>query len=134
MCRFLLLHKTQAIPLLRITIEVLNWTDAEAVNKTVPFCGALVLLSIATNNTELRQFVTKDLFSAIIQGLTFECNAFICAELVGLCREIYVYLSDRDPTPRQVLITPIIIFFSFVSGAMVDNSFVPYLNMLAMVT
>ncbi|XP_078168600.1 ARM repeat superfamily protein isoform X1 [Carex rostrata] len=102
---FLLLHKTQAIPLLRITIEVLNWTDAEAVNKTVPFCGALVLLSIATNNTELRQFVTKDLFSAIIQGLTFESNAFICAELVGLCREIYVYLSDRDPTPRQVLMS-----------------------------
>jgi exportin-5 len=102
MCRFLLLHKTQALPVLRIIIEVLNWTDAEAVNKTVPLCGALVLLSIATNNTELRQFVTKDLFSAIIQGLALESNAFISAELVGLCREIYVYLSDRDPTPRQV--------------------------------
>lgn len=132
MCRFLLLHKTQAIPVLRITIEVLNWTDAEAVNKTVPFCGALVLLSIATNNTELRQFVTKDLFSAIIQGLSFESNAFICAELVGLCREIYVYLSDRDPTPRQVLYSRNHYIFSFVFGAMVDKltadhtSFAPF--------
>ncbi|KAJ4797076.1 Protein HASTY 1 [Rhynchospora pubera] len=102
---FLLLHKTQAILLLRIMIDVLNWTDADAVTRAVPFCRALVLLSIATNNTELRQFVTKDLFSAIIQGLAFESNAFISAELLGLCREIYVYLLDWDPTPRQVLMS-----------------------------
>ncbi|KAJ3702056.1 hypothetical protein LUZ61_005761 [Rhynchospora tenuis] len=102
---YLLLHKTQVIPVLRIMIEVLNWTDADAVTRGVPFCRALVLLSIATNDTELRQFVTKDLFSAIIQGLAFESNAFISAELLGLCREIYVYLLDSDPTPRQILMS-----------------------------
>ncbi|KAJ3669542.1 hypothetical protein LUZ60_011492 [Juncus effusus] len=100
---FLLLHKDQAIPALRLTLSVLTYTDGDAVTKLIPFCQSLVLLAVATNNAELRQFVTKDLFLAVIQGLALESNAVISAELVGICREIYVYLVERDPTPRQVL-------------------------------
>jgi exportin-5 len=51
---------------------------------------------------ELQQFVSKDLFSSIIQGLALESNAFISADLVGHCRDIYIYLCDRHPAPRQV--------------------------------
>ncbi|XP_073009177.1 protein HASTY 1 isoform X1 [Typha latifolia] len=102
---FLVMHKGPALPALRITIEVFTWTDGEAVTKIVPFCGALILLAISTNDLELREFVAKDLFFAVIQGLALESNAIISADLVGLCREIYVYLSDRSPAPRQVLLS-----------------------------
>lgn len=96
------MHKAQAVPALQITVEAFSWTDGEAIAKLTSFCGALILLAVTTNNIELRQFVAKDLFFAIIQGLTLESNAIISAELVGLCREIFVYLSDRDPSPKQV--------------------------------
>ncbi|KAL5222580.1 hypothetical protein ABZP36_027293 [Zizania latifolia] len=102
---FLMLNVAAAVPALRITVEVFNWTDSEAVTKVIPFCGALIHLAVATNRAELSQFVAKDLFSSIIQGLSVELNSMMSAELVGLCREIYVYLSDRDPTPRQVLLS-----------------------------
>lgn len=114
-CRFVLYHKSLAIPILKICIEAFSWTDSEAMSKVSPFCGVVVLLAISTNNVELREFVCKDLFSAIIQGLTLESNAFASADLVGLCREIFVYLSNRDPSPRQVGKTlPIPVFYSYI--------------------
>ncbi|XP_020113589.1 protein HASTY 1 [Ananas comosus] len=102
---FLMLHKGTALPALRISLEVFTWTDGEAVTKIIPFCGAIILLAISSNNQEVREFVAKDLFFAIIQGLALESNAIISADLLGLCREIYVYLSERDPAPRQVLMS-----------------------------
>jgi exportin-5 len=98
-----MLHIGTALPALGISVEVFTWTDSEAVTKVIPFCGALIHLAIASNQAELRQFVAKDLFSSIIHGLSVESNSVMSAELVGLCREIYVYLSDRDPAPRQVI-------------------------------
>lgn len=96
------MHKGLAIPALQICLEAFTWTDGEAVTKVSSFCAAVVVLTISTNNAELLQFVSKDLFSAIIQGLALESNAIISADLVALCREIFVYLCDRDPAPRQV--------------------------------
>lgn len=95
-------HNGLAVPALQISIEAFTWTDGEAMTKVSSFCSALVLLTISTNNVQLREFVSKDLFSAIIKGLALESNAFISADLVGLCREIFIYLCDRDPAPRQV--------------------------------
>lgn len=105
MVGFLLTHKGLAIPALQICLEAFTWTDGETVTKVSPFSAALVVLAISTNNVELRQFVSKDLFSAIIRGLALESNAFISADLVGLCREIFLYLCDRDPAPRQILLS-----------------------------
>ncbi|KAF9605389.1 hypothetical protein IFM89_016966 [Coptis chinensis] len=102
---FLLKHRGIAVPALQICIEAFSWTDGEAVTKVVAFCASVILLAISTNNIELRQYVAKDLFSAIIQGLSLESNAFASTDLVGLCREIFVYLADRDPAPRQVLLS-----------------------------
>ncbi|KAJ6816610.1 protein HASTY 1 [Iris pallida] len=105
MIGFLIGHNGPALPALRISIEVLAWTDGEAVNKVITFCGAVIQLAISTNNVELINFAAKDLFYAVIQGLTLESNAIISADLVGLCREIFVYLSDRDPSPREILLS-----------------------------
>eukprot|EP00268_Persea_americana_P022510 TRINITY_DN22429_c0_g1_i3.p1 TRINITY_DN22429_c0_g1~~TRINITY_DN22429_c0_g1_i3.p1 ORF type:complete len:345 (+),score=62.72 TRINITY_DN22429_c0_g1_i3:122-1156(+) len=98
---FLLTHKSLALPALKISIEAFTWTDGEAVTKVSSFCGAVILLAISTHNSELGEFVAKDLFYAIIQGLALESNAIISADLIALCREIFVYLCDRDPAPRQ---------------------------------
>lgn len=97
------------MPALQITLDALKWTDGEAVTKISSFCGTVILLAILTNNVELREFVCKDLFSAIIQGLALESNAIISADLVGLCREIFIYLSDRDPAPKQVSEMPLVL-------------------------
>lgn len=70
--------------------------------KVSSFCGSVVLLAVSSSNVELREFVAKDLFYAIISSLEFDSNVNVSAELVSLCREIFVYLSDRDPAPRQV--------------------------------
>nr|XP_027107517.1 protein HASTY 1-like isoform X2 [Coffea arabica] len=105
MVGFLLNHKSLALPALQISLEAFRWTDAEAVTKVAFFCGAVVLLSIVTNNADIQEFVCKHLFSAIIQGLALESNAIINADLVGLCREIFIYLSDRDPAPREILLS-----------------------------
>ncbi|CAN8277120.1 unnamed protein product [Cochlearia groenlandica] len=105
MVGFLLNNKTVALPALQICLEVFTWTDGEATTKVSSFCGVIVLLAIFTNNVELREFVSRDLFSAVIRGLTMESNAVNSADLVNLCREIFVYLCDRDPSPRQVLLS-----------------------------
>lgn len=123
---FLLKHKGLALPLSQINLEAFTWTDGEAVTKFSAFCGAVVLLAVSSSNVELRGFVAKDLFSAIIQGLALESNAFVSADLVGLCREIFVYLSDRDPSPRQVSCSPTMLkcvclkFYTSASGVQLD--------------
>lgn len=101
-CSFILKHQGLALPTLQICLEAFKWTDGEAMPKVSVFCGALVVLAIFTNSMELQQFVAKDLFSAIIQGLALESNAFISADLVSHCRDIYIYLCDRHPAPREV--------------------------------
>ncbi|KAL0919306.1 hypothetical protein M5K25_011392 [Dendrobium thyrsiflorum] len=105
MMGFLMTHKSLALPALRICIEAFTWTDGEAVAKVASFCGAIILLAISADNVELREFVVKDLFYAILQGLFLESNAVISSDLVGLCREIYVYMSNRDSSPRQILLS-----------------------------
>ncbi|XP_056168223.1 protein HASTY 1 isoform X2 [Syzygium oleosum] len=105
MVSFLMKRKGLALPVLQMCLEVFTWTDGDAVTKVSSFCATVILLAISTNNVELRQFVASDLFSAVIHGLTLESNAIISADLVGLCREIFVYLCDRDPAPRQVLLS-----------------------------
>ncbi|KMT13498.1 hypothetical protein BVRB_4g082770 [Beta vulgaris subsp. vulgaris] len=102
---FLLKHKNLAVPALHICLEAFKWTDSEAMTKICSFCGVIVVLAISTNNAELRELVSKDLFYAAIQGLALESNAFVSSDLVSLCREIFVYLADRDPTPRQILLS-----------------------------
>jgi exportin-5 len=100
-CRFLLLHVSTALPALGISVEVFSWADSEAVTKVIPFCGALIHLAVATNQAELRQFVSKDLFSSIIQGLSVESNSIMSAELVDFVRrymsiyQIKILLLDR---------------------------------------
>ncbi|XP_057515729.1 protein HASTY 1 [Amaranthus tricolor] len=100
---FLLKHKHLAVPALQICLGAFQWIDSEAMTKVCSFCGVIVLLAILTNNVELREFVSKDLFYAAIQGLALESNAFVGSDLVNLCREIFIYLADRDPAPRQIL-------------------------------
>ncbi|CAH9101624.1 unnamed protein product [Cuscuta epithymum] len=105
MVGYLLKHKSVSVPGLQICLDTFRWTDGEAAAKASIFCGAIVVLAILTNNTELRDFVCKDLFSALIEGLTLESNAFISADLVGHCREIFVHLGDRHPAPRQIILS-----------------------------
>ncbi|KAK2419191.1 protein HASTY [Trifolium repens] len=100
---FLLKHEGLALPTLRMCLEVFTWTDGEAVTKISPFCSAAVALSIVTNHTELIEYVSRDLFTSVIQGLSLESNAIISSDLIAICREIFVYLGDRHPAPRQVL-------------------------------
>lgn len=114
------------MPALQISLEALRWTDSEAVTKVTSFCRAIILLAIFTDNAELLDYVCKNLFQAIIEGLTLESNAFISADLVGLCREIFVYLSDRDPAPRQVFSQFFITFFSNCCSKHLDSiAFLP---------
>ncbi|KAF5740577.1 ARM repeat superfamily protein isoform 1 [Tripterygium wilfordii] len=105
MVGFLLNNKDLAVPALRISLEAFTWTDCESVTKISSFCAAVVQLAALTNSVKLREFVSKDLFSAIVQGLSLESNATVSADLVGLCREIFIYLCNRDPAPRQVLLS-----------------------------
>ncbi|XAR54705.1 hypothetical protein NMG60_11029962 [Bertholletia excelsa] len=105
MVGFILKHKGLALPALQITLGAFKWTDGEAVTKVSSFCGTVILLAISTNDVELQQFVSKDLFYAMIESLALESNAIISTDLVGLCREIFIYLSDRDSAPRQILLS-----------------------------
>ncbi|GAV64215.1 Xpo1 domain-containing protein [Cephalotus follicularis] len=105
MVGFLVKHKGLALPALQICLEAFRWTDGEAGTKISSFCSTVVLLAISTNNVDLRIFVSKDLFSTIIQGLALESNAVISADLLALCREIFIYFRERDPAPRQILLS-----------------------------
>ncbi|KAL0691749.1 hypothetical protein Bca4012_091428 [Brassica carinata] len=66
---------------------------------------SVIHLAIMTNNGELREFVAKDLFNALIMSLTINENVNNSSILVGMCSEIFVYLSQRHPAPRQVLLS-----------------------------
>jgi len=114
---FLLKHEGLAIPTLRLCLEAFTWTDGESVTKISSYCSVLVVLAIVTNHAELVEYVSRDLFTSVIQGLTLESNAITSADLVAICREIFVYLCDRHPAPRQVSIFLVFhhlaIFFSF---------------------
>ncbi|XP_057853443.2 protein HASTY 1 isoform X2 [Cryptomeria japonica] len=101
---FLFKHNDGAVPALQICLKAFSWPDSEAVAKVVLFCGSVVMFAVSTNNIELQQFVAKDLFEAVIQGLTLESNAMIHAELISLCREIFIQLSTRH-LARQVLLS-----------------------------
>lgn len=101
---FLLKHEGLAIPTLRLCLEAFTWTDGESVTKISSYCSVLVVLAIVTNHAELVEYVSRDLFTSLIQGLTLESNAITSADLVAICREIFVYLCDRHPAPRQVSI------------------------------
>ncbi|KAK7284295.1 hypothetical protein RJT34_19040 [Clitoria ternatea] len=105
MVGFLLKQEGLALPTLRMCLEAFKWTDGEAVTKISSYCSALVVLAILTDHMELIEYVSRDLFTSIIQGLALESNAIISADLVGICREIFVYLCDRHPAPRQVLLS-----------------------------
>ncbi|XP_055960895.1 protein HASTY 1-like [Mercurialis annua] len=105
MVGFLLKHKGLSRPTLQICLEVFCWADSESVTLISSFCAAVVRLAILTNDVEVRGFASKDLFNAIIEALKLETNAVISADLVGLCRKIYFYLRDRDPSPRRVLLS-----------------------------
>ena len=61
-----------------------------------------MLFAVSTSNVELQNFVAKYLFEAVIQGLTLESNAMIHADLVSLCREIFVHFSNRHSAPKEV--------------------------------
>ena len=74
--------------------------------KISSFCSATVALSTVTNHTELIEYISTDLFTSVIQGLKLESNAIISADLVAICREIFVYLGDRHPAPRNVSYFP----------------------------
>lgn len=103
-------------------LEAFTWTDGEATTKVSSFCASVVVLAVSTNNLELQEFVSKDLFSAVIRGLTLESNAINSADLVSLCREIFIYLCDRDPAPRQVSCdTHIILYKNFLKYKMEQN-------------
>ncbi|XP_078440422.1 ARM repeat superfamily protein isoform X2 [Wolffia australiana] len=102
---FVLGHKALAVPALQICREAFAWTDSGSVSKVVSFCGVVILLATATDDPELKGFVARDLLYAGIQALGVESNAFVCSDLLGLCREIFVYFSDKDPAPRQVLLS-----------------------------
>jgi len=110
---FLLKHEGLALPTLRMCLEVFKWTDGEAVTKISSFCSAMVVLSTVTNHTKLIEYVSKDLFTSVIQGLELESNAIISADLVEICREIFVYLGDRHPAPRKASYFPLLSFFSY---------------------
>ncbi|KAK7332919.1 hypothetical protein VNO80_29676 [Phaseolus coccineus] len=101
---FLLKHEGLALPTLRLCLEAFTWTDGESVTKISSYCSVLVVLAIVTNLTELIEYVCRDLFTSIIQGLTLESNAITSADLVSICREIFLYLCDRHPALRQVSI------------------------------
>uniref|UniRef100_A0A453EWH6 Exportin-5 C-terminal domain-containing protein n=1 Tax=Aegilops tauschii subsp. strangulata TaxID=200361 RepID=A0A453EWH6_AEGTS len=67
-----------------------------------------LMLNVGTALPALR--ITVEVFSwtdseAVTKGLSVELNAVVSAELIGLCREIYLYLSDKDPAPKQVLLS-----------------------------
>lgn len=102
---FVMNKETLAVPALKICVEAFGWTDSESMSKVSSFCGVVIHLAVLTTNAQLREFVCKDLFSAVIRGLTLESNAIISADLISLCREIFVYLSGRDPSPRQILLS-----------------------------
>ncbi|EPS62225.1 hypothetical protein M569_12567, partial [Genlisea aurea] len=102
---FVLNSKSLSVPVMKICIESFGWSDAEALSKVSSLWSQVVSASVSTKSEELREFVSRDLFGTVIQALTLESNAAVSADLVGLCRDIFVYTSNRNPAPRQILMS-----------------------------
>lgn len=101
---FLFKHEEAALSALQISVEAFTWPDSEAVTKVIVFCGSVVIFAVSTNDFKLQDFVAKYLFNEIIRGLTLESNAPIHSYLIGLCREIFVHLSNSRSALRDVLL------------------------------
>ncbi|KAL0858073.1 hypothetical protein Bca101_063227 [Brassica carinata] len=101
----LLSCKDLAHSALQFSLQACTWTDGITTFNLRCFFISVIHLAVTTNNGELREFVAKDLFHALIMSLTIDENVNNSSVLVGLCSEIFVYLSQRHPAPRQVLLS-----------------------------
>ncbi|CAH8386137.1 unnamed protein product [Eruca vesicaria subsp. sativa] len=101
----LLSSRNLADSVMQFSLQACTWRDGITNSNLRLFFISVVHLAITTNNGELREFVAKDLFHAIIMSLTIDENVNNSSVLVGLCSEIFVYLSQRNPAPRQVLLS-----------------------------
>lgn len=90
---------------MQFSLQACTWRDGITTFNLRCFFISVIHLAITTNNGELREFVAKDLFNALIMSLTIDENVNNSSVLVGLCNEIFVYQSQRHPAPRQVLLS-----------------------------
>ncbi|KAK2977362.1 hypothetical protein RJ640_013341 [Escallonia rubra] len=57
------------------------------------------------NRVDMSSLKDLDAFaSSCMVGLALESNAIFSSDLVGLCREIFMHLADRDTAPRQIFL------------------------------
>lgn len=101
-CSLLLSCRDLAHSVMQFSLQACTWRDGITTFNLRCFFISVIQLAITTNNGELREFVAKDLFNALIMSLTIDENVNNSSVLVGLCSEIFVYLSPRHPAPRQV--------------------------------
>nr|VDD53334.1 unnamed protein product [Brassica oleracea] len=101
----LLSCKNLANSVMKFSLQACTWRDGITTVNLHCFFISVIHLAIMTNNGELREFVAKDLFNALIMSLTINENVNNSSILVGMCSEIFVYLSQRHPAPRQVLLS-----------------------------
>ncbi|XP_024536193.1 protein HASTY 1, partial [Selaginella moellendorffii] len=97
---YVIQHSAAAFATVHLGIQSLQWPDSDAVHRGAVFCGAVIDVAGPLNDTNLREIVGKDMFTAIIQSLTLESNSAAHAELLGLLREILVKLSPHTSTPK----------------------------------
>ncbi|CAA7041201.1 unnamed protein product [Microthlaspi erraticum] len=106
---FLLSCRNLAQPVLQFCLQACTWTDGViTITSLRSFLISVIHLAIMTNNGELGEYVSKDLFYALIMSLTIGenlKNSSVISILVGLCHEIFVHLSERHQAPRQVLLS-----------------------------
>lgn len=101
----LLSCKNLANSVMQFSLQACTWTDGITTFNLRCLFISVIHLAVMTNNGELREFVAKDLFNAIIMSLTIDENVNNNSILVGMCSDIFVYLSQRHPAPRQVLLS-----------------------------
>lgn len=103
---FLLSCRSLAQPVLQFCLQACTWTDGViTITSLRSFLISVIHLAIMTNNRELGEFVSKDLFHALIMSLAIGenlKNSSLISILVGMCHEIFVHLSERHQAPRQV--------------------------------
>lgn len=101
-CSLLLSCRDLANSVMQFSLQACTWTDGITTFNLRCLFISVIHLAVTTNNGELREFVAKDLFNAIIMSLTIDENVNNNSILVGMCSDIFVYLSQRHPAPRQV--------------------------------
>uniref|UniRef100_M4FG90 Tryptophan--tRNA ligase, cytoplasmic n=1 Tax=Brassica campestris TaxID=3711 RepID=M4FG90_BRACM len=101
----LLSCKNLANSVMQFSLQACTWTDGITTFNLRCLFISVIHLAVMTNNGELREFVAKDLFNAIIMSLTIDENVNNNSILVGMCSDMFVYLSQRHPAPRQVLLS-----------------------------